>query len=231
MEHGRGQSSRGAKFPAIISNAAVVQPRLAARPSQTAGGQMKETEGGRVSTGGFDRKRLVTELSAAEKEMPPDLVQHRNLERGLKTREVLLPKYVELILGDVDYAVEKDVDVKLWRTLFHCFIEEFRRQLHQEAEERSAVVTEQHFFGFLDQAAEFYRGLLDKTRDAFRIDDNIIIQLKSKDKTLNLKHLAAIFKVWHTAIIYLGDIGENAHFHLQCFPPLPFHSFLSFCSH
>jgi len=102
-----------------------------------------------------DKKRVLQEISVAEKEMPRDLVQQRNFERGLAIRdrflfsfnsipflrtflltslfscERLLEGYMELLFLDYDYAVEKDVEARVWKTLFHAFIEEYRRRLRE----------------------------------------------------------------------------------------------------
>ena len=142
-------SPRGSQPQQVVllgSNSSKESPAISS-PSFSVG----STPRGPVS----DKKRVLQEISVAEKEMPRDLVQQRNFERGLAIRdrflfsfnsipflrtflltslfscERLLEGYMELLFLDYDYAVEKDVEARVWKTLFHAFIEEYRRRLRE----------------------------------------------------------------------------------------------------
>ena len=68
-------------------------------------------------------------------------------------------------------------------------------------------VSEVQYFAFLDAAGQYYTRFVEKLQRTFDIQDTIIMQLKTQDRSINLRRMANVFKSWHNSITYLGDIG------------------------
>ncbi|KAL6048987.1 Telomerase activating protein Est1 [Balamuthia mandrillaris] len=237
MEEGRGHF---APHPLAVSDSTITGTSASPGDSEAA-------EGGRSTAGAFERERpfkkvpsskdeanarmLYRKIVSLEKELRALLKkQNKPLQQAaVQLRSSIQKHYEEVLFLDHEFALSKDIEQGLWKTVFYKVIEDYRLHIRKY----SAAITKKglapesslgqqlhkyctDFKKFLKIASDFYVGLIRKFQQHFGIalDGSVIYSSSSeRPSILRAGEKVSISKdkryiSCHRCLIFLGDIAR-----------------------
>jgi hypothetical protein len=136
-----------------------------------------------VQTPGLDNqlraKQIFSKTVEQDKELRNLSKKKSAFDRSISAlRNNIRDNYEQIIFLDYDFAVSKDVEQSIWKTVFYRVIEEYRKKLRKCAsmDDKDSPTSKDEvrrvqasFRNFLGSAANFYQQLLQKLQQAFHL--------------------------------------------------------------
>ncbi|KAL6073696.1 Telomerase activating protein Est1 [Balamuthia mandrillaris] len=236
MEEGRGHF---APHPLAVSDSTVTS--TSALP-----GDSEAAEGGISTAGAFERERPFKQVPSSKDEANARMLYRKivSLEKELRAllkkqnkplqqaavqlRSSIQKHYEEVLFLDHEFALSKDIEQGLWKTVFYKVIEDYRLHIRKY----SAAITKKglapesslgqqlhkyctDFKKFLKIASDFYVGLIRKFQQHFGIalDGSVIYSSSERPSILRAGEKVSISKdkryiSCHRCLIFLGDIAR-----------------------
>eukprot|EP00756_Hemistasia_phaeocysticola_P052985 Hpha_TRINITY_DN28328_c0_g1::TRINITY_DN28328_c0_g1_i1::g.2297::m.2297/K14409/SMG7, EST1C; protein SMG7 len=184
-------------------------------------------EGGEASAAGGliedpEAEEALKECRKLERQIEMQLSTRRDAGRILKLRITLRKQYEQLMVTHPVFSTTRDVDVRLWRSVFYIQIEEFRRQRKsalQQGNQSAAQAMQAQFSSFVEESCGSYESMLEtllSRRDAHAIThpspespDSTEAQRVGKSLTVD----AALQRLCSRCYVYLGDLARYKEIH------------------
>ncbi|PRP89300.1 hypothetical protein PROFUN_02174 [Planoprotostelium fungivorum] len=151
--------------------------------------------------------RAFQKCQEYEKEMKSLKQKKNSLDPQINNLRLLIKNiYKQIIITDLDFAMEKDIEVGLWRTAFYQVIEEYRRRIRKLTQPRTSELNGQlakyceRFNSFIDQSVSFYHELMNELQQKHNLILDGTVDYRANGSN-NKSYISC-----HRCLVFLGDL-------------------------
>jgi hypothetical protein len=139
-------------------------------------------------------KQLYSKTIELEKQLRNELKKKSPLDRNITLlRNNIRDNFEQVLFLNYEFAISKDVEQSIWKSVFYRVIEEYRKRLrkpqqHHNDEEQKR--TGNAFKQFLTSAMSFYQRLLCKLQATFHLvlDGSVSYRLQDDGLCMFISH-------------------------------------------
>jgi hypothetical protein len=148
-------------------------------------------------------EKSLNEASAAE----TDLSVCHDPQKVEQIRYRIQLRYEHIILNDLRFCAETNVEQRLWKSAFYQFIEHYRRLMEQNSEQQSELKTCLH--KIIDEASLFFENLLVKMQETYGfVIEKLLAHEYDSDNSENYETLKLVSISAQKIYLYLGDLSR-----------------------
>eukprot|EP01103_Thecamoeba_quadrilineata_P017717 TRINITY_DN6415_c0_g1_i1.p1 TRINITY_DN6415_c0_g1~~TRINITY_DN6415_c0_g1_i1.p1 ORF type:complete len:800 (+),score=151.54 TRINITY_DN6415_c0_g1_i1:67-2466(+) len=133
----------------------------------------------------------------------------------IEIRNSIRDQLERILFEDYDYAVSKDIEQTLWKTLFYRSIEEFRKRMKNIAAENILEFQKMNnqYQTFLSSTSRFYQSLIIKLQQRYNLvlDGSLDLSELISNERGDLQKSNNLHKRYltcHRSFIFLGDLAR-----------------------